>query len=293
MTLQSSGQISFGQISNEFGLPPNKNFGAYRVSQTVGAMANRPLDDGVPQSGQIRFGNFYGKQLNQVVNFHSGGSESRKIARNRYNANSVTVIGGFRSRPANSGGTKVFIHVNKTICSEKGDRNKCALRTGAWDASTNLKLWTGSSGYLYGSGGDGGDGGSRNNSGKCGKDGTSAFGATYPVEIFNYGRMWGGGGGAGGTSGNKSNSRRRRRWRRRKKNRRRRDGSGGGGGTGCPSGSTGSRGNAGGGGDWGDSGSRCGGSAGRYIVISGSGSGTSFSVNGSRRGGSASNTNPQ
>ena len=291
MTLQSSGQISFGQISNEFGLPPNKNFGAYRVSQTVGAMANRPLDDGVPQSGQIRFGNFYGKQLNQVVNFHSGGNESRKIARNRYNANSVTVIGGFRSRPANSSGTKVFIHVNKTICSEKGDINKCALRTGGWESSTNLKLWN--SGNLYGSGGDGGDGGSRNNSGKCGKNGTSAFGATYPVEIFNYGNMWGGGGGAGGTSGNKSNSRRRRRWRRRKKNRRRRDGSGGGGGVGCPSGNTGARRNAGGGGDWGNGGSRCGGSAGRYIVISGSGNGTSFSVNGSLKGGSVSNTNPQ
>jgi len=291
MTLQSSGQISFGQISAEFGLGQAR-IGQYRVSQTVGAMKNRPLDDGVPQSGQIRFGDFYGKQLNQVVNFHSGGSESRQIARTRYNSNSVTVIGGFRSRPSSSAGTKVFIHVNKTICSAKGDINTCALRTGSWESSTNLKLWN--SGNLYGAGGDGGDGGSRNNGGSCGQNGTSAFGATYPTDVLNYGNMWGGGGGAGGTSGNKTNSRRRRRWRRRKKDRRRNDGSAGSGGVGCPGGNTGRRRNAGGGGDWGNSGSRCGGAAGRYIVISGSGSGTGFSVNsGSVKGGAVSNTNPQ
>ena len=71
MTLQSSGQISFSNIINEFGGPPNISgsgggisFGRYRVSETYGAMSNLPIDTGVPQSGQIAFSNFYNKQLN-------------------------------------------------------------------------------------------------------------------------------------------------------------------------------------------------------------------------------------
>ena len=44
MALQASGSISASQISNEFGLPPGRNLGAYRVSQSVGSLANLPLD---------------------------------------------------------------------------------------------------------------------------------------------------------------------------------------------------------------------------------------------------------
>ena len=76
MTLQSSGPISFGQIRDEFGLPPNKNLGAYRVSYSNtgqgGSLSGLPLDDGVPQSGQIAFSNFYGKRMNTVVDCYSG-----------------------------------------------------------------------------------------------------------------------------------------------------------------------------------------------------------------------------
>ena len=45
MTIKSSGSsLSFGEIVNEFGLPPAKNFGAYRVVQNVGSLENLPLD---------------------------------------------------------------------------------------------------------------------------------------------------------------------------------------------------------------------------------------------------------
>ena len=68
MTIKNSGSsLSFTEISNEFGQPPGKNIGAYRVSQNVGSLSNLPLDSGIPQSGQIAFSDFYGKRLNNVV----------------------------------------------------------------------------------------------------------------------------------------------------------------------------------------------------------------------------------
>lgn len=206
MTLQSTGQITFGNIKDEFGLPPSKNFGAYRVSETHGALTNMPLDSGVPQSGQIKFSDFYGKKLNQVVDFHSGGTEYRKNGRSRYNGKSlVSVIGGFRERPANSSGTKVFIHVNKDIGSEKSSNtSRCALRTGAWDSGTELRVDVGGSGAIYGAGGNGGKG-RVCNGGDSGNNGTSALGVQYngtTVRVESGGRIQagyaGGGGGGGG-----------------------------------------------------------------------------------------------
>ena len=71
MALQSSGAISYSDIKNEFGEPNGKNIGAYRVSQNIGELTARPLDTGIPKSGEIKFSDFYGKQLNIVVNFWS------------------------------------------------------------------------------------------------------------------------------------------------------------------------------------------------------------------------------
>ena len=72
------------------------SLGGYRLSQTVGSLSFNGIDSGVPTSGEIKFSDFYNKRLNVVVDFHSGGQESRQNAKNRYNNNSVTVIGGFR-----------------------------------------------------------------------------------------------------------------------------------------------------------------------------------------------------
>jgi len=71
MALQGSGSISLSQISNEFGLPPSKNLGAYRVRETYGALSNISLDTGVPQSGPIKFSDFYNKKLNIIVDCYS------------------------------------------------------------------------------------------------------------------------------------------------------------------------------------------------------------------------------
>lgn len=221
MTLPSTGSISFSQIQGEFGLPPSKNLGAYRISQSVGSLDNLPLDTGIPQSGSISFSNFRGKKLNIVVDYHSPGIEGShrsgnyKIeynARGRYNENGVAVIGGFRTRPSNSSGTKVYVNVNRTIGSEiSNDSTRVALRTGGWDEGTELIIVIGPSGGLYGAGGDGGYGGSAslaynvNRNGGGGGNGTSALGIEYNgTRIINYGvirRGFGGGGGGAGVTG--------------------------------------------------------------------------------------------
>ena len=54
MTLQASGAISFGNIANEFGLPPGRNLGAYRVSKTVSDLSNLPLNVGILNNKKSR-----------------------------------------------------------------------------------------------------------------------------------------------------------------------------------------------------------------------------------------------
>ena len=230
MALQASGSISASQISNEFGQTTNISFGAYRVSQSVGTLSNLPLDTGIPQSGSISFSDFYSKRLNIVVDFHSGGTESRQTARARYDNNNVTVIGGFKTRPSSGAGSRVITNVNKTIGSAQGNINNVALRTGSWESNTNLEMEIGSSGQLFGAGGNGGG------AGGGGGNGTSALGIDYqPIIVTNRGYIQAGGGGGGG-SNPVSNHSRSRRWFRRRRRITNFTGNGGGGGGGFPQG---------------------------------------------------------
>jgi hypothetical protein len=210
MATPSSGQISATNISDEFGrnLAGNQmSLGGYRLSQTVGSLSFNGIDSGVPSSGEIKFSDFYNKRLNVVVDFHSGGQESRQNAKNRYNNNSVTVIGGFRGRK--EAGSKILIHVNKIIGSAKGNQANVALRTGTWNSDVVLSVDVGSSGRLYGAGGDGGqgadswsDGGSTN--GGSGGNGTSALGIEHEetaVNVQSGGKINAGAPGGGGGAG--------------------------------------------------------------------------------------------
>ena len=204
MALQASGPISFSQISNEFGLPPSRNLGAYRRTETIGELT-RPLDDGIPISGPIGFGSFYSKRLNIVV-YCSG---TRVVARDLYNANQSTyVIGGFTTRPGSSSGKKVWIYTNEAIGSNipaswSPNNLYCSLITGGFDADTDLRLDIGPGGVVSGAGGDGGRGGNSFynacEQGQPGNFGTSAIGVNHqPITITNRGRIQGGTGGGGG-----------------------------------------------------------------------------------------------
>ena len=210
MAVKASGNpLSFSEIETEFGQNNDRDLGEYRVSQTVGGLSNQPLDTGIPQSGEIKFSDFYSKRLNVVIDYHSGSTENRPtVAKTRYDAaagtGTHTVIGGFATRPANSGGTKTRIHVNKTIGSSNSNVNNCAVRTGTgWNAGTILTIEIGSSGKLYGAGGDGGKGGTSDSEkdGDNGGSGSSALGVQYEgTTIINNGLIingYGGGGGGG------------------------------------------------------------------------------------------------
>ena len=243
MALQSSGQITFGNISNEFGLPPGNNLGGYRVSENHGSLSNLPLDNTIPQSGEIRFSDFYSRRLNVVVDCYSGGTETRANARSKYNGNQVNVVGGFRGKPSNPSGIKVIVNVNKSFQSQKdNNQNVVALRTGEYGSNCLLRVDIGGSGYIGGAGGNGGNGNSGD--GSPGQNGNSGLGIDHESSdgttvISNSGTIsagFGGGGGGGGAYDYDKNSSRSA------------GGGGGGGGAGFPAGSGGSATGSGGGG---------------------------------------------
>ena len=227
MTLQSSGQISLGDIANEFGYTDGSStkLGSYRTTNgqgnfplTLGSLQYSSIDGGgsVPTSGQIKLSDFRSTQLQTVVNFYGSGKGGNRLnAFSRYNSGDVTVIGGYRTRPTNTSGTRVKIHVNQNIGSEKNSVNHCALRTGnGWNSGTTLSVDVGPSGRIQGAGGDGGAGSVNNGSGNGGSTGTSGLGVEYTETAVNIASggviaagFGGGGGGAGGEQTDKPGTR--------------------------------------------------------------------------------------
>ena len=179
-----SGQISAQDIKNEFGeVGGTVPLGSYRVSQTKGELT-LAIGDGVPTSGTISYDSMRNKRLNIVVDYYSGGTITRQDqgdntmnAKTRYNDQNdkVHVIGGLKSKPSNTSGHRVRIHVNKTLGGKKGDQNVCALRTGSWNSSTSLIVDVGGEGAIHGAGGDGGEGGNDQDAGNVGQAGASAL----------------------------------------------------------------------------------------------------------------------
>ena len=210
MAVKASGSpLSFSEIETEFGQNSDRDLGEYRVSQTVGGLSNQPLDTSIPQSGAIKFSDFYSKRLNVVIDYHSGSTENRpNDARTKYQAGSAsgnrTVIGGFKDRILdNSSGSKVRIHVNKTIGSAVGNVNNCAVRTGSFETGTVVTVEVGSSGAIYGAGGNGGEAGTSDGDkdGDNGGSGSSGLGVQFSgTTVINNGVIsagYGGGGGGG------------------------------------------------------------------------------------------------
>ena len=244
-----SGQISAQDIKNEFGeVGGTVPLGSYRVSQNCGEL-NLAIGDGVPQSGTISFDNMRNKKLNIVVDYYgdnpnlnrTDNGDNTMNAKNRYvNQNErVKVIGGLKSKPSDTSGHRVRIHINQDLGGKKGGKNVCALRTGSWNSGTSLIVDVGGEGRIFGGGGDGGEGGNDLDSGNAGQDGASALGIDYngtTVNVASGGLIrCGFGGGGGGGSGRQVD----------KGSDRRAGGGGGGGGQGYPGGAGGDRGRAG------------------------------------------------
>ena len=107
MAVKASGSpLSFSEIETDFVQNIDRELVEYRVRQTLGGLSNQPLDTGIPQSGAIKFSEFYGKRLNVIIDYHSGSTENKPSdAKTRYDASAGTgthtVIGGFATRQAN------------------------------------------------------------------------------------------------------------------------------------------------------------------------------------------------
>ena len=268
MTLPSApNSISMSQIAAMFGYThsPETRLGSYRTTNgqgnfpvSFGALQFNSIDaqtgGSVPTSGQIKFSDFYSTKLQTIVNFYgSGRGGSRLVAKDRYNAggsNDVNVVGNYKTRPTNSSGTKVHIHVNQQIGSEKTRVEHCALRTGSWDSSTTLQVDVGGSGRIGGAGGNGGRGSDASGAAISGGFGTSGLGMQYnptTVNVASGGVITAGFGGGGGGGGAYDTD---------KEGARTASGGGGGGGAGIPAGAGGGAGiNAGVNGDAGNAGS--------------------------------------
>ena len=77
MAVKSSGSpLAFSEIEAEFGQNNDRDLGEYRVSQTVGALSNQPLDTGIPQSSTIKFSEFYSKRLNVIIDYHTSNANN-------------------------------------------------------------------------------------------------------------------------------------------------------------------------------------------------------------------------
>ena len=282
MTLQSSGPISASDIINEFGAtrdnssnPDRTRIGDYRkVSSSptsgnpsfsnyphdLGELSFSSLDGGnnIPTSGTIRFSDFRGTKLQQVVNFYSSGAGGNRLnAYERYDDNgeagsgeAVVCVGNHKTRPQNSSNTRVHIHVNKSIGSTTSGSDpvkRCALRTGSgWESGTELRVDVGGEGRIQGAGGKGGNGSSGSGKGGNAEDGTSGLGIQYGtaanetvVSIASGGIIRCGYGGGGGGGGGHDHDH---------KSEKTASGAGGGGGAGIPAGAHGENGTGGGGG---------------------------------------------
>ena len=224
MAIKASGgnpptnSLSFTDIENEFGQHSglgNRKLGNYRLQGvSVGKLNNVSLsrdgcginaDSSIPVNNDpIRFSDFYHAKQNIIVNFFTSDQNRKNAKTDKYNSSNpsgnYTVLGP-GSKPSNTSGKKVIIHVTKKIGSQRGNANRVALRTGTWNSGTDLLVEVAEGGLIMGAGGKGGNG-RNNNSGLPGENGTSALGVEYngtKIQTTGGKIICGfGGGGAGG-----------------------------------------------------------------------------------------------
>lgn len=235
-----TGQISLGQIQNEFGSGSSggTSIGQYRTAYSVPFVGFLPFDTGIPTGNvAISFSQFRGKRLNTFQTIYGGGGTLQRYVINPDGQIAVGGLRGVNSFVRSTAKNIVYVISYNIISSKSGDRRVSALRT------NTISRWYGGNNYIangasitlninssniYGAGGDGGQGGDENTNGNNGGSGTSALGLQVPVSVItlNSSNLLAGGGGGGGGGGSREDSARTRRA----------GGGGGGGGAGVPNG---------------------------------------------------------
>jgi len=179
MTIKSSGSLSFTEITNEFG-----SASSISLSKYYG------LDGGIPNSGPIKFSDFYGKIINATRTI---GTTQNFNARSDFT--NATIVGGYKSAAtvnSNNQAVKYYITSNGIVGSNS--TGSTAFDTGSFPSGSTIYLVNNN--YIVGAGGNGGN---ANN----GQGGVGGPALTLQVTTFitNNGTIGGGGGGgkAGGS----------------------------------------------------------------------------------------------
>ena len=234
----SGDELSFqNDIEAEFGNNPLRSLGSYRnthpdfQNENLGELTDLPLDTGIPKSGEIKFSDFYGKQLNIVVDLHSTGSADYNldVYTDRFANGNYDIVGRYKNSINKNGwrgGKKVIIHINKTFGSagassqsdvavktgrfEYVDANNEELDIDGWPSATDFSIDVGSNGIVAGKGGNGGNTGNEETPGQNGGTGTSAMklintAMQNVISIASGGAIIAGGGGGGSGSGSEQN----------------------------------------------------------------------------------------
>ena len=181
MTLQTSGAISFQDLINEFDVPKPVS-----LSQMYAGAGYVPeANTGVPKSGAISLGNFYGATAAYVLDYN--------ITADRFNFNSSTLL-------ANSSWDGVLpvvltVNIADGIVVSGNDTSIPAFVVNALPSGSQVFL--NNNGFIIGMGGRGG------NAHQAGGSGGIALTTLTNIVITNTGTIGGGGGGGGGgaTSG--------------------------------------------------------------------------------------------
>lgn len=182
MTLQTTGSISFSNITSEFG-----------GSGPVSLSGYYSLDSGIPSSGTIKFSDFYGKILNTTQTF---ATNVQNINLRTSFSSGASIIGAKKSLAtvvSINQPTKHYVIVGSGVVVGSTSTGSYSMVTGTWPTGSSIYLTN--NGFIVGAGGAGG-----NRSGGAGGAGGNALNATAPMLITNNGTIAGGGGGGGAGS---------------------------------------------------------------------------------------------
>lgn len=176
MAIHSTGAISFQDLINEFNVPNPVSLSQMYAGGDYVPEANA----GVPKSGAISLGNFYGATAAYVLDYN--------ITADIFNFNSTTVL-------ANSswdGVTPVILTVNiaSGIVVSGNDTSIPAFVVNALPSGS--QVFINNNGFIIGMGGRGGD------AQKAGGSGGIALNTLTNIVLTNTGTIGGGGGGGGG-----------------------------------------------------------------------------------------------
>lgn len=188
MAVTSSGQISLSDIASEFG-----DTAPYQMSEYYrggGLVPNAPDNSGVPTSGQIGIGNFYGATNRIAVPLTISASTTTPYDVTTSATASPLYVAGI---------SDITLTVNPGVTQGASGTGVYSIYVpNGLNAGDNVTIVN--NGHIQGVGGNGGFGGHQHapQAGGAGAGGGSAVYVNRPTTITNNGTISGGGGGGGG-----------------------------------------------------------------------------------------------